>query len=52
MITKSTLRTLTRYNQWANKLIFDATFKLPEGEATKARQTLFKNIVTASITTT
>jgi uncharacterized damage-inducible protein DinB len=45
MITKSTLRTLTRYNQWANKLIFDATFKLPEGEATKARQTLFKNIV-------
>ncbi len=45
MITKSTLRTLTRYNQWANKLIFDATFKLPDGEATKLRQTLFKNIV-------
>lgn len=45
MITKSTIRTLTRYNQWANKLVFDATFKLPEGEATKSRQTLFKNIV-------
>ena len=45
MITKPTVRTLTRYNRWANKLIFDATFKLPEGEATKPRQTLFKNIV-------
>jgi uncharacterized damage-inducible protein DinB len=45
MITKPTVRTLTRYNRWANKLIFDATFKLPEGEATKVRQTLFKNIV-------
>jgi uncharacterized damage-inducible protein DinB len=45
MITKPTARTLTRYNQWANKLIFDATFKLPEGEATKSRPTLFKNIV-------
>jgi uncharacterized damage-inducible protein DinB len=45
MITKSTARTLTRYNQWANKLLFDATFKLPEGEAAKPRQTLFKNIV-------
>ena len=45
MITKPTVRTLTRYNRWANKLIFDATFKLPEGEATKPRHTLFKNIV-------
>ena len=45
MISTATLRTLTRYNQWANQLIFDATFKLPEGEATKVRQTLFKNIV-------
>ena len=45
MITKPTVRTLTRYNRWANKLIFEATLKLPEGEATKPRQTLFKNIV-------
>ena len=26
---------LTRYNAWANKLIFDAVAALPEGEATK-----------------
>ena len=45
MITKPTVRTLTRYNRWANKLIFEATLKLPEGEATKPRHTLFKNIV-------
>jgi uncharacterized damage-inducible protein DinB len=36
---------LTRYNAWANKLIFDAAAALPPGEATKARQSLFKNIV-------
>ena len=51
MITKPTVRTLTRYNRWANKLIFDATFKLPEGEATKPRHTLFKNIVHSLDTT-
>jgi uncharacterized damage-inducible protein DinB len=38
-------RLLARYNAWANKLIFDAVAGLPEGEATKPRQTLFKNIV-------
>lgn len=45
MIPKSTARTLTRYNRWANKLFFEATLKLPEGEATRQRPTLFKNIV-------
>ena len=38
-------RMLTRYNAWANKLFFDSVAKLPEGEATKPRTTLFKNIV-------
>ena len=38
-------RTLTRYNAWANKLIFEAVAGLPEGEATRPRQSLFKNMV-------
>ena len=45
MLTRPTARTLTRYNQWANKLVFEAAFKLPEEEVTKVRPTLFKNIV-------
>ena len=45
MTTLRTARMLTRYNAWANQLIFDAVAKLPEGEATKPRRTLFKNIV-------
>ena len=40
-----TTRMLTRYNAWADKLIFDAVAKLPEGEANKPRTSLFKNIV-------
>src|SRR3954463_4088 len=28
-------RMLTRYNHWANKVMFDAVAALPEGEATK-----------------
>ena len=36
---------LARYNAWANKLIFDAVAALPAGEATRPRQTLFKNMV-------
>jgi uncharacterized damage-inducible protein DinB len=36
---------LTRYNAWANKLLFEAVARLPDGEATKPRRTLFKNIV-------
>lgn len=45
MLTPQSARTLTRYNNWANQLIFDAVAALPEGEATKPRATLFKNMV-------
>lgn len=45
MLTKPTARMLTRYNRWANQRFFDAASNLPEGEATRERQTLFKNIV-------
>ncbi|HUK05038.1 MAG TPA: DinB family protein [Burkholderiales bacterium] len=38
-------RTLTRYNAWANRLIFDAIAALPPGEAEKPRVGLFKNMV-------
>lgn len=38
-------RMLTRYNAWANKVIFDAVAALPPGEAVKPRASLFKNIV-------
>lgn len=45
MITKKTAGILARYNQWANRLIFDAVAALPAGEAEKPRTTLFKNMV-------
>jgi len=45
MITTQTARMLTRYNAWSNQLIFDAAAALPEGEATKERVSLFKNMV-------
>jgi uncharacterized damage-inducible protein DinB len=38
-------RMLARYNQWANRVIFDALAALPAGEAEKPRTTLFKNMV-------
>jgi uncharacterized damage-inducible protein DinB len=38
-------RMLARYNAWANRLIFDAVGRLPPGEATRERQTLFRNMV-------
>ncbi len=38
-------RKLTRYNAWANTLIFETVSKLPSGEATKERSTIFKNIL-------
>ena len=41
----SNAQMLTRYNAWANKLMFDAVAKLPEGEAVKPRTSLFKNMV-------
>jgi uncharacterized damage-inducible protein DinB len=36
---------LTRYNAWANELIFDAVGALPESEATKPRRSVFRNMV-------
>ena len=38
-------RQLARYNAWANRLIFDAVAALPEGEALKPRQSIFRNMV-------
>jgi uncharacterized damage-inducible protein DinB len=45
MITVETARMLARYNAWANRLVFDAVAALPEGEATRERRSLFRNIV-------
>ena len=45
MMTTRTARMLTRYNQWANKTVFEAVAALPEGEATRPRVSLFKNMV-------
>jgi uncharacterized damage-inducible protein DinB len=45
MITTRTARMLTRYNAWADRMIFDAVAALPEGEAEKSRKSLFKNII-------
>ena len=45
MTTLSTTRMLTRYNAWANQLTFKAVAALPEGEAVKPRESVFKNMV-------
>ncbi len=45
MTFRRTIRTLTRYNAWADRLIHAAVADLPEGEATKPRETLFRNMV-------
>ncbi len=45
MTTTRKARMLTRYNRWANDLIFAALAALPAGEAAKPRATLFKNMV-------
>lgn len=42
---RNTIQMLTRYNAWANKALFDAVMALPDGESTKERPTLFKNMV-------
>ncbi len=42
---KETLSMLTRYNAWANRVMFDAVAALPEGEATRPRTSLFRNMV-------
>ncbi len=36
---------LTRYNAWANELMFNAVAQLPPAEATRPRVSLFPNIV-------
>ena len=38
-------RTLTRYNAWANELLFAAVAALPEAEALKPRRSVFRNMV-------
>ena len=45
MTTPDTARMLARYNAWANKLTFNAVAALPQGEATRERKSLFKNMV-------
>lgn len=45
MITKPGAAMLARYNQWANRVIFDAVAALPAGEAEKPRTSLFRNMV-------
>jgi uncharacterized damage-inducible protein DinB len=44
-VQRSDARTLTRYNAWANELIFAAVAALPEGEALKPRRSVFRNMV-------
>ena len=45
MTDSEILKTMARYNQWANRDLFGAVQALPVGEATKLRPSLFKNIV-------
>ncbi len=40
-----TARMLARYNAWANRIFFDAVAGLPQGEATRERKSLFRNMV-------
>jgi uncharacterized damage-inducible protein DinB len=44
-VQRNDARTLTRYNAWANELIFAAVAGLPEGEAVKPRRSVFRNMV-------
>jgi uncharacterized damage-inducible protein DinB len=44
-VQRSDARTLTRYNAWANELIFAAVAALPEGEALKPRRSVFRDMV-------
>ena len=45
MITRSSASMLARYNEWANRVIFDSVGALPPGEAEKPRTSLFRNMV-------
>jgi uncharacterized damage-inducible protein DinB len=45
MNATQTARMLTRYNAWSNDIWFKTVADLPEGEATRERKSLFKNMV-------
>lgn len=45
MMTLRSARMLARYNQWADRLIFEAVGALPGDEATRPRVGLFKTMV-------
>lgn len=45
MTTVSTAIQLARYNDWANRVLFDGVAALPPGEAVKERPTLFKTMI-------
>jgi hypothetical protein len=45
MTDSKILKTMARYNQWANRDLFTAVRTLPEGEVGKQRRSLFKNIL-------
>jgi uncharacterized damage-inducible protein DinB len=45
MTLSTKIKTLTKYKAWANELTFSSVNDLPEGEATKQRQTRFGNMV-------
>lgn len=40
-----TARMLARYNAWADEVIFEAVARLPAGEATRPRQSIFKDML-------
>ena len=43
--TSDTMRMLTRYKAWANRITFPTVMALPEGEALRPRPTRFGNMV-------
>jgi len=45
MTDAATARMLARYNDWANRRLFDAVAALPAGEAEKPRPSLFKSMI-------
>ncbi len=45
MMTVRTARMLARYNQWTDRLVFEAVAALPGDEATRPRVGLFKTMV-------
>lgn len=44
-MTEEIMKTMARYNQWANRELFAAVRTLPEDEAVKLRRILFKTIL-------